>query len=146
HHLAVAIGGNPLLGGVCAMTEHSSCDAVLRSQWAHFPANSHRFLARRPTALWGFFFFAAMFSWYAVIGRPSPERKFWHLVPLIVSAAATGICAGLAFLMYTQLPEWCPLCAATHIITALLFVVTALMWPRGSSTLVNAESADPVAE
>lgn len=130
HHLAITAGRTGVLAGFCSVGKNSSCDAVLGSDWAYFPRHQIGRLQPVPTALWGFLFFGAIFSWYAAVGVPGVDRRMWHLPPLIATAAATGICAGLAFIMYTRLPDWCPLCAVTHATAALLFIATALLWPR----------------
>ena len=106
---------------------------MLRSQWAYFPHIHFRFCRAGRRLLWGF-------RLRRDVRVVRCDRYAEPRAKVVASRAAArdrsrdGICAGLAFLMYTQLPEWCPLCAATHIITALLFVVTALLWPRPGDT------------
>lgn len=131
HHLAIALGSNPVLAGICDISPRASCDEVLSSQWGTF--------YNLPTAMWGFFFFAVMFAWSLAVGRASGSRRGWHLVPVVLSAAGAGICAGLAYLMYTQLPRYCPLCAAVHVLTVLIFIGVLLSWPRRVPQVVAAD-------
>src|SRR6185295_10198594 len=105
HHVVIEVGGSPLLSGVCQFTEHASCDAVLSSEWARWPRDTGL-----PTALWGLFFFAGVFSWYLVVGRPSSGSARWlQLIPMAATAVGAGICVSLAVVMYTRMPNWCPL-------------------------------------
>ncbi len=121
HHVAIQLGHDPLLGGVCEVTEHASCDEVLSSEWAYHLG--------QPTALWGFFFFAAMFAWYVCIGRPTESARGLNVIPFLAAGVGLGVVVYLAYTMYWKLPAWCPLCAGTHAITLLLFVLAGLLWP-----------------
>ena len=114
-HVVIQVGGDPVLGGLCTVTENASCDDVLASAWA-----TYRGL---PTAMWGFFFFAAMSAWFLMIGRPTTGAARWlNLVPLAATAVGTAACLRLAVVMYTTLDHWCPYCALTHGITFGLFI------------------------
>lgn len=136
-HVAVEIGAEPMLSGVCTMLETTSCDEVLASEWATFRGV--------PTALLGLFFFASMLSWYLVIGVPSPSRRRLQIVPVLASAVGAGIAAGLAYVMYRYLPKWCPLCAGTHVAAGLLFILSLLLWPK-RAVVEEGKPATPVIE
>ena len=138
HHLAIVLGRHPLLAGICDISPRASCDEVLSSQWGTFYG--------LPTAMWGFFFFAVMFAWSLAVGRVSGSRRGWHLVPVVLSAAGTGICGGLAYLMYTQLPRYCPLCAIVHGLTALIFLAVLASWPRRAPDAAESGAAVSVYE
>ncbi len=131
HHVVIKLGGNPLLSGACRVTVNADCDEVLGSEWAT--------VGGLPTAMWGLFFFAAIGSWFLVIGRPRWERRWLHLVPLAATAAGIVFAAWLAYFMYIQLPKWCPLCATTHLLAGVLFVLAILLWPRRSVELTGSE-------
>lgn len=120
HHLVTATGGEALLDNVCGITATASCDDVIVSEWGT--------VAGLPTALWGFFFFAALTAWFIAVGWPRGTLRLLNLIP----TAATGVgfvgCVALAYIMYMTLENWCPLCTATHAITAVLFAVCVLLW------------------
>src|SRR5690606_31330809 len=59
---------------------------------------------------------------------------------VVATATGTGISAGLAYMMFTQLPRYCPLCSATHILAALLLILSILLWPRRQPQVVAAVS------
>jgi len=122
HHVSITLRTDPILGGLCETVESASCDDVLASKFGK--------IAGLPTALWGFFFFAAAFSWFLVVGLPQRSRRWLHVIPVLATAAGTFGCVFLAAIMYTQLDKWCPLCAMTHLVTTLLFVTSIMLWLR----------------
>ncbi len=122
HHIVLEVGGDPLLGGVCTATATASCDDVLASRWGMFLG--------LPTALWGWLFFACLAAWFLVVGRPSPERRWLHRLPLAATAVGTVGCIVLAAIMFGTMKSWCPLCTATHVTTLLLFILTLAIRPR----------------
>lgn len=126
HHLVIAVGGNPLLANICEATETASCDEVLNSEWGTF--------AGLPTSLWGVFFFAPLAAWFLIVGQPTGKRRWLHVLPVLATALGAVGCGYLAYVMYGTLDNWCPLCAATHVATWLLFPVALLLWPRRHHT------------
>lgn len=126
HHVVIEVGGDPILGGVCTARGVINCDAVLSSKWSKF--------AGLPTALWGFFFFSVMSAWYIVVGRPSGSMRWLHSLVLLGTALATLGVIGLAFIMYVKIGEICPFCATTHVVTAVLFILTFLLRPRSEES------------
>ncbi|HOW72415.1 MAG TPA: vitamin K epoxide reductase family protein [Phycisphaerae bacterium] len=134
HHVVILIGGDPVLGRLCE-ADYASCDEVLSSKWSR--------LFGLPVAMWGFFFFSAMSAWYLVIGRPTGSRRWLHGLPLLATGAGTLGVIGLAIIMYGVIKGLCPFCAATHVTTLLLFIVTFLLRPRrvASQAVLSSGSA-----
>ncbi len=130
HHVVVEVGGDPVFNAVCEVTEHSSCDEVLASEWGRFPFGAQDDELSLPTAMLGLVFFAAMTSWFIVIGRASGSRRWLHIAPVLAAAGGTAACAFLDYVMFAKLDSWCPFCFAAHILTGLLLIVTLLTWPR----------------
>jgi protein-disulfide isomerase/uncharacterized membrane protein len=137
-HVVIQVGGDPILGGLCSITESASCDDVLASSAATFRG--------LPTAMWGFFFFAAMSAWYLMIGRPTGAARRLNLIPVAVTGVGTIVCIGLAVVMYTKLDRWCPYCALTHLITLSLFVASIVLWrdSRGRDSQSASSASQPV--
>jgi len=137
HHLVVEVGGDPLFNNICEVTENTSCDEVLASEWGEFEWGRGEGRISIPTAMLGFFFFAAMVSWFVVVGRPLGSRRRLHALPVLATAAGTAGCVFLDYVMFTQLDKWCPFCFAAHVIAALLFIMTLLLWPRRAAAVAR---------
>ena len=138
HHIAVEVGGDPILGGLCKDAGgQSSCDAALASRVGQDRRRQGRRTTTIPTAMLGFVFFACMSSWYIVVGRASGSRRGLHLLPVIGTSIGALICVGLDVIMWVKLPEPCWLCLATHIITWVLFLLTLILWPRRAAAPVR---------
>lgn len=110
----------------CTPSDHVNCDYVLSSRWAR--------IGPLPTAALGAAYFAALAMWFLVIGVPNRAGRLWHLFPLILTAV--GLCGSFwfVFVMATRLPVWCTWCVAAHVVNALLFALTLLIWPRVAAT------------
>lgn len=111
----------------------ANCDAVLATPYSYFPPKRpHESSERRhiPVAFLGMLYYSALLVWTIGVGPPSRERRWLHLVPLVM--VEFGIPASLyyTFIMFRVLDEWCPWCLVTHILNVLIAVCIALMWPR----------------
>lgn len=127
-----------------------SCDVVLSSEWAYFPPTDPKSESPgwfMPTALIGQVYFAFMLVWYVFVGRVSLDRRAWHLLPLGVNALGILGSIWFVYVMKTRIGAWCPLCLISHGANLLLFVCTALLWPRKklATEAVSQRSAHPSA-
>ncbi len=130
-----------------AVDDSRSCDEVAASKWGTIPpipeGSSNRSTDQmvivfnrlavkpRPVGLFGWMYFSALAAWYIAIGRPSYDRRRWHLAPLAFNSI--GVLGSLFFtyvMFFSDLKAWCPWCAVVHGINALLLVGGVLLWPR----------------
>ena len=110
---------------VCGESENegvSNCAKVIQSPWGMF--------LRRPTAYWGTAYFLGLTFWFLLVGRPSFERRYWHVVPTLAALAGSAVSVLLIVVTYTKLDSRCPWCLLTHVINFAVFVLTLLLWPR----------------
>lgn len=134
---------------VCDGGEDSnvSCDEVLASPYGVFPplppdtepeeqhvprpvVGSFE-LRPRPVALFGLMYFIALLGWYVGVGVPSRSRRWFHLLPLLLSFCGAAGSAWLTYLMFAgTLEAWCPWCMVTHALNWLLLLCGILLWPR----------------
>lgn len=144
YHAKLATGGAPLAGRLCEtgprfgeFSPSYSCESALTSKWGRFPfwRESGAFM---PTALLGFVYFGAAFSWFLIVGRPSGSRRNCHWFAVLLTGAGAGFAAYLA-VMTLRGSVICPLCAATYLVAWLLFALTVLIWPRRRFVQVMAE-------
>jgi len=126
NHVVIELGGHPILGGVCKAGAVVNCDAVLSSEWSKF--------AGLPTAFWGFLYFSVMSAWFIVVGRPSGSMRWLHSLVLLGTGLASLGVIGLAYIMYVKIGHVCLFCAATHVTTVVLFILTFLLRPRGEES------------
>jgi protein-disulfide isomerase/uncharacterized membrane protein len=119
-----------ILDEACISAPQADCDEVSMSRWGVFPFGSKPSEPHIPTAELGFWFFAAMLCWFALIGDCTPSRWWAHLIVLAGAGVGLGSSIFFEIIMWTQLDKWCPLCLATHIATLLLLVFALLLWPR----------------
>jgi len=100
----------------------SNCEQVIHSRWGK--------MLGMPTAFWGLLYYSALTLWFLFIGRPSFERRYWHLVPTL--GVLMGVAASVFFIviMYTQLNQWCFWCMVSHVAGFLILILTLLLWPR----------------
>lgn len=118
----VDVNGDPLFEAICEVAENSSCDEVLRSDWGK--------VAGAPLALWGVVFFASMTSWFIVVGQPAGSLRWLHGLPVAAAAVGTTSSLFLEYVMWFRLESWCPFCLTIHVLTAVLLIVTIVIWPR----------------
>lgn len=120
-------------------SETFSCDEALKSRWAYFSVSDFSFKTPSPqsrkelifpVSLLGMFYFSILFVWYLGVGECSYNRRFWHLVPLMIVLCGAAASAYFAYVMVTQLEAKCPWCIAAHAINGLLLIGTILLWPR----------------
>ncbi len=128
-HLHIAGSRGALFSPACAADGWFDCQTVLTSKWGSFRGV--------PTAMLGFFYFAATTAWFLVVGRPSGEARGWHLLAVLVTAIGAAACGWLAYVMYATLGVICKFCAATHVFAGLLFLLTLTLWPRRPQTVVT---------
>lgn len=120
-HIQTGYGKDSLLGRVCEEGT-ASCDEVIRSPWGT--------VLGLPTALWGLGYFVGLGLWLLLIGLPNRAGRPWHLLTIAVTAGGLAVAGLLEYVMWVQLPRWCPLCLATHVLSLALFAGAILMWPR----------------
>lgn len=147
-----------LAAQLCDLDQEGGCAKVLASRWAVFPprpATTDESVAEEateafaagattqkadetagislpehiPTATLGLSYFAFMAAWLILIGRPSWNRRGWHLVPMVVGLAGVAMSIFFIYIMTTELKEVCRLCLASHITNFIMFVFIVLSWP-----------------
>ncbi len=111
--------------------ESNLCQQAFQSRWGGIPLGTRPQSPRISLLVVGMVFYTALLMWFLVIGRPAPTDRWHHAFPLCVTAVAMPAAAFLIYVMYARLAGPCPLCMGSHIVTVLLFLVTALAWPRG---------------
>ena len=132
-HLTVGDGSKSKMAQLCEDIAGASCASVLTSD--------HGTKFGAPTAMWGFVYFAAMSSWFIVVGRPEgPVRKL-NLIPMLGALIGAGACGYFAYVMYRVLEGFCLYCAIIHGITGLLFFTSLFLWPRTS--YITPEAGEP---
>lgn len=119
-HIRHGFGEGSLLGRLCE-DGTASCDEVIRSRWGT--------VLGVPTAVWGEIYFVGFGLWCALVGLANRAGMRWHLPAVAAATAGLLIAAALDYHMFAVLPNWCPLCLVTHILSLLLFVAALLLWP-----------------
>ncbi len=134
----------------CEATEdeesNRSCDQVMASKWGYLPPLDEEkpgerqlepvhiagpvYVRPRPSALLGFFYFSAMAAWYLGVGRTTYDRRYYHLVPLLLNVVGVGMAVFFIVIMFSGLDAWCPWCMVTHAINFLMLIGAVLLWPR----------------
>lgn len=99
----------------------ANCEEVIKSRWGS--------VRGIPTALLGMIYYAALAVWTVGVGRPSPDRRWVHLLPGVMIAGGLVFSGFLTYEMFADLEHWCPWCAATHGANVLIAVAFVLMWP-----------------
>jgi protein-disulfide isomerase/uncharacterized membrane protein len=123
-------GGETWLDSMCSATETASCEEVAKSGYAAVPFNAQPGKFRMPVSLLGMFYFTAVLVWLVLVGGCSPSRWWVHLLLVAATFAGVGASAFFEYIMWKQLPHWCPLCVMTHALSLLLLVFALLLWPR----------------
>lgn len=111
----------------------ANCAKVLASPYSYFPPkwpDKPDGAWRLPTAFLGLVYYSTVFVWLIGVGRPSHEKRGWHLPPLVFVGIGLLGSAYFMFIMYRVLDEWCPWCLVTHVLNLLIAVGLILMWPR----------------
>lgn len=128
----------------------ADCAAVLASPYAYWPPkkpDERPNTPHIPVAFFGLIYFSSLAVWILGVGRPSRQRRWIHLLPLLVIICGLAGSARFLYIMFTMLEEWCPWCLATHLLNALIALCVFLMWPRREAVPGEAEtcSTDEVA-
>jgi protein-disulfide isomerase/uncharacterized membrane protein len=117
----------------------ANCTVVLQSPYSYWPpkktaeGTQQQPKFTRPVAYWGLVYFSMVAAWMIGVGRPSRDRRWWHLVPLILVGLGLIGSARFTYLMYAEIKMWCPWCLATHLINLLIAVCLVWLWPRASA-------------
>ena len=137
-----------------------SCDEVMATKWGTFPPVAEDTpdqernrpvsvlgffeMRPRPVGLFGMMYFSAMAAWYIAVGRPSRQRRFWHLLVLLVNTLGVGGALFFVYLMsFTDMEAWCPWCMVAHACNFLMLVGAILLWPhKPASAAEQASDAD----
>ena len=127
------------------------CDAVMETKWAVVSFKTFSFVEPDvstgsqpgvPVALLGWFYFIGLAVWFAAIGRPSHERRFWHLVPTMTVIAGCASSAFFAYILLARIDIKCFWCMVSHGINFLLLVGTLAVWPRRPAALPAAPEVE----
>jgi protein-disulfide isomerase/uncharacterized membrane protein len=134
-----------LVARVCSPDgQINACQQAFQSRWASFSIGFGERAARLPAVVAAVAFYTFLLAWYLIVGRPTPEERLWHLVPVALAASGTSVAAYLTLIMYTKLAGVCLLCLVSHVVTFLVFVATLLVWPRGASNeALRSDTAGP---
>ncbi len=100
----------------------SNCEQVMHSRWGT--------ILWMPTAFWGFLYYAALTLWFLFIGRPSFDRRYWHIIPTLGVLMGSAASVFFIVIMYTRLHQWCLWCMVSHAAGFLILLLTLLLWPR----------------
>ncbi len=142
HHVVARIGGDPLLGAACRATQTASCDDVIASKWGKLEIGPADRRVVIPTAWIGFAYFAAIASWFVVVGVPGGRFRWLHAVPTLLTLGGVAGAGAFEYLMFAVLGKYCPLCMATHAIILVLFVLTLILWRREPSVSAASPNFD----
>jgi uncharacterized membrane protein len=130
-------GGQDWFARVCGESGEpgvSNCEKVIHSDWG--------MVRGKPTAYWGIAYYLGLIVWFLLVGRPSPDRRYWHWVPTLVTLGGAAISVALVVMLYTRFEKPCPWCLAAHAVNGAVLVTTLLLWPRRVAPA--AEGATPV--
>ncbi len=114
----------------------ANCAAVLASPYSYFPARTDENKDIKnplPVAFLGMVYYSMLATWLIFVGRPSPQRWKYHLVPVVLVATGLMASAYYMYIMFAQLDQWCPWCLVTHVLNALIALSLFLMWPSQSA-------------
>ncbi len=117
---------NPAAGG-------ANCAAVLASPYSYFPPKKTKEAdgrGRLPVAFLGLVYYSTLMTWLIGIGRPSPRRRWLHVIPLLLVGMGLAGSAYYMTIMFRVLDQWCPWCVVTHVLNLLIAVCLVLLWPR----------------
>ena len=109
--------------------EFNRCQQAFQSRWSTLPLWFGPKARRIPSSVVGVAYYGALLVWFIAVGRPDREGRWWHLLPLGMTAAGTAMGAYLTHVMYARLQAPCLLCMASHVVVAVMLVVTGLSWP-----------------
>jgi protein-disulfide isomerase/uncharacterized membrane protein len=116
HSWQAAACGEGSEGGV------SNCEQVMHSRWGK--------ILWMPTAFWGSLYYSALTLWFLFIGRPSFDRRYWHIIPTLGVLMGASASVFFIVIMYAQLQQWCFWCMVSHVAGFLILILTLLLWPR----------------
>lgn len=125
-----------------------NCAAVLASPYSFFPKKvpgELKPVARVPVALLGWVYYSTMLAWMIGVGIPLGQRRFYHVMPLILGVFGLASSAYYTFVMFTKLQEWCPWCLATHILNILMFGCLFVLWCMRAEAKGNDRAEDRAA-
>ncbi|MCH7872131.1 MAG: thioredoxin domain-containing protein [Planctomycetes bacterium] len=138
HLLAIHLDGTPRPAWFVAgcsedSTLGSDCAAVLASPYSYWPPKTSNEPDGRPhvpVALLGLLYYSVLTVWLIGVGRVSFERRFWHLLPVALTALGLLGSANFVAIMFTKIDEWCLWCLVTHALNLFVAICLLLMWPR----------------
>lgn len=121
-----------LCGGADQQAAGWNCRSVLASKYGTFTLGERsdgQAGLRLPVATLGMGYFAFIGLWYLLVGPPTFNRRWYHL--LIVFAVLWGLTSSINFIriMAVVLEQWCLGCMGVHAINAVLVILTLLAWP-----------------
>lgn len=150
-HLGGA-GGVRLLDFGCSDNPESkfNCKAVLESPYSWLPPrfpDAPEGKGFVPAALVGLLYYGLLTIWFVGIGRPTPDRWYLHLLPILLIAGGLVGSAYFIWVMATKVSSWCPWCLFTHALNLAIAIMAVMLWPRrGQASAPTAtESAPTVA-
>ena len=126
------------------------CKEVLKTKWAVFSLAELSFsepdpeTGRQPgipVALLGWFYFSAVFVWYALVGKVDYQRRFWHALLLATVACACAVSVFFLYVLFTKTQVKCIWCMVSHAINFCLLIGTVLLWPRRPRVAAVEESS-----
>lgn len=82
-----------------------------------------------PVAQIGQSYYILILIWFLFTGTPRRESRRWHLLPLVLAAAAAAGSIYYIYIMKSELQQWCKLCLLLHGIDFLILVVVVMLWP-----------------
>jgi len=115
------------------LTSTADCAAVLANPHSYWPPkrdNEPPGTPHIPVALLGLVNFSLLGVWLTGVGRPSHTRRWFHLITSVWVMGGLAGSLRYAFIMFTELNEWCPWCLLVHILNLLIVICVLLLWPR----------------
>ena len=127
-------------------TGENACVAVTNSKWGHLDfldPDVPNVVRALPTAFLGAAYFAMLFIWFLMVGRPNHAGRAWHLLPILLTIIGILVSVGLWYVMATELSATCLWCVVVHVINSVVFIGTVLLWPQPAPPLPEAIGDPP---
>lgn len=120
-----------------------NCAKVLNSPYSYFPPKKADQPGgpHTPVSFLGLIYYSALFIWTVAIGRPTPDRRRVHLIPLAFIGIGLAFSAWFVYIMSKIITEWCPWCLVTHGLNLLIAIGFIMLWPRRRAVTVTRAEA-----